>query len=159
MQYKTHVALSITIGIAALDFFPSMEPELLLYSGGLILGGLLPDIDHMRSKIGRVLPILSKIINGLFGHRAFFHSLLFIALLSIILRDLTPVSFVYGLLIGTASHLLGDMMTHRGIKLLYPIPWNIRFPLTFKTGGRIEHLSLILFIGVSIWYGKLLFLS
>jgi len=157
MQYKTHIAFSLATGVTALNLFPSLENELFLYGSGLILGSLLPDIDHVKSKIGRMVPILSKLVFLMFGHRSFFHSLLFIFLLWIILHLVAPFSFVIGLLLGTGSHLLGDMMTHRGIKLLYPLAWNVRFPLTFKTGGMIEYLLLVLFIGVSIWYGTLLF--
>jgi inner membrane protein len=51
------------------------DPAILTAAGAA--GSLLPDICHGGSKIGRKFPILSKVINVLFGHRTFTHSLLF----------------------------------------------------------------------------------
>lgn len=42
------------------------------------MASLLPDICHMRSKIGRRLKLISFIIRLLFGHRTFTHSLIFV---------------------------------------------------------------------------------
>ena len=64
MTGKTH----ITGGIAASLAFAQItnyEPALLLVGG--VAGALIPDICHGSSKIGRALPFLSKIINGIFG--------------------------------------------------------------------------------------------
>ncbi|WP_096198993.1 metal-dependent hydrolase [Bacillus sp. FJAT-45350] len=152
MQYKTHIAFGLATGIGALQIYSPVIDDLVLFSGGLIIGALLPDIDHMKSKIGRKLPSISKLVYFFFGHRKFFHSILFVALLWGILRDMAPYSFVLGLVIGTISHLIGDMMTPRGIKLFYPLPWNVKFPLTFKSGGLVEYLLLLLFISVIIFH-------
>lgn len=42
----------------------------------LILGSFLPDIDHERSFIGRILFPISYPLNRNFGHRNITHSLL-----------------------------------------------------------------------------------
>ena len=46
------------------------------------------------------------------------------------------------------SHVILDMLTPRGVKLFYPLPMTIRFPIRFKTGGMVDlSLASALFIG------------
>lgn len=97
--------------------------------GGAV-GGLLPDIDHPNSKIGRKVPPVSKLINLLCGHRGFTHTLLAVILftyLLFILNGLLPmwakeymIPMSLGLIVGYSSHLLLDMLTVSGIPLLFP---------------------------------------
>ena len=114
-----------------------------------VVSSLLPDICHTGSKIGRKLKLLSLIIRLLFGHRTFTHSLLFIGIIVFLLNLIqTPTYYLVSIIGGMASHVILDMLTPRGVKLLYPIPLTIKFPFTFKTGGLVDvSLATALSIG------------
>lgn len=100
------------------------------FAGG-VLGGLLPDIDHPESTMGRRLKPLSHVINTLFGHRGFTHTLFAWLLTSYFLFVLSgwiPMSVkgyvlavFSGVIVGYMSHLLLDMLTVSGVPLLYPL--------------------------------------
>jgi len=131
---------------------------------GSILGSLLPDIDHPNSRIGRKLPVVSRVVNKVFGHRGFTHTLLAQLLLVLSLFMLSGVvprgitgyylPFAFGLIVGYASHLLLDMLTVSGIPLLYPfITRPIRLA-RFKT-GRDDLIVSLLMVGLT---GSYLFL-
>ena len=53
----------------------------------------------------------------------------------------TPNYYLITIICGLLSHVILDMLTPRGVKLLYPIPISIKFPVQFKTGGLVD-LSL-----------------
>lgn len=105
------------------------------YYGGIVLGSLLPDIDHPQSYLGRRLWFLSAPINKLFGHRGITHSLLFTAILGIVTAPWWAINplFFGGILLGYFSHLLADMTTVSGIPLLYPNKKRYKF---FKKGNK-----------------------
>src|SRR5699024_2886778 len=131
----------------------SYDPTTLIISGAV--GGLLPDICHSGSKIGRKLPVVSRIVNIIFGHRTFTHSLLFLLIIWILSDTfLTNESITYGLLTGMVSHFILDAATKNGIKLLYPASFTVRFPITTRTGGAIEHIVLALLTLVTLYYAK-----
>lgn len=104
-----------------------------------VLGALIPDICHTKSKIGRKLPILSTLVSSIFGHRTFTHSLLFLLLTAFAAHlYFANQSILVGLMAGMASHLLLDAGTTNGIKLFFPSSIRIRLPLYIKTGGKAE---------------------
>ena len=86
----------------------------------LIVGSILPDIDHPRSIIGKNVPILPKLLK----HRGFTHSIIFCVLISF---------FNVWLGIGSLVHIIMDMMTKQGVELFYPNKLKIRFPLVKNT--------------------------
>lgn len=153
MQYHTHLAFGGLVGVTALNFVPVSENDILFYGAGVALGALLPDVDHPRSKISNKIPILPSVISSIFGHRKFFHSILFLLCLSFPF-SVAPGALVTGLTIGAASHILGDMMTHQGVQLLFPIGGMIKLPITFRTGGIVEQLLFLLFAGATVMMGK-----
>lgn len=145
MLFYTHLAFSVLIGTFAIDYL-SISNKLLFFSL-LILFSTLPDIDEAKSRIGRKFGFFSKIINFIFGHRNFFHSLLFIVLIYIIFSffsDLVAISF----LIATSSHLILDALTPEGITPFYPLKYRIRGFI--RTGKLSEKLLFFLFIGLII---------
>jgi inner membrane protein len=78
------------------------DPAILTAAG--TAGSLLSDICHGGSKIGRKFPILSKVINVLFGHRTFTHSLLFLVIVGVLLSMFVPIQAIQvGVLIGMKS--------------------------------------------------------
>ena len=76
-------------------------------------------------------------------------SLLFIGIIVFLLNLIqTPTYYLVSIIGGMASHVILDMLTPRGVKLLYPIPLTIKFPFTFKTGGLVDvSLATALSIG------------
>ena len=151
MTGKTHIIGGIT---ASLAFAQTSNYETALLVGAGVVGALIPDICHGGSKIGRKLPLLSKIISTLFGHRSFTHSLLFLFLIGILLNSfVTNESIVAGILVGMASHYILDMATKNGIKLLYPIKVTVRFPITTKTGGAVEDVVFAALSLLTVYFG------
>ncbi|MDX8046435.1 metal-dependent hydrolase [Gracilibacillus sp. S3-1-1] len=152
MTGRTHImgGLAATTVAATLT---DLDPVWLIFAGAI--GGLVPDICHSGSKIGRRFPILSKLINSIFGHRTFTHSLLFLLLVRFLLSLVTNnTSFITGIMLGMASHFLLDSMTKQGIKLLYPVNITVRFPLTTRTGGAVENIVLLALTIVTLYFGK-----
>lgn len=160
MLKSTHIAFAIALGAFSTKFINipiDQTGELTLYGSGLVLGSLIPDIDHPNSAVSRKVPIVPGIISSLFGHRTFFHSLLFVALVAAGLFSFIPFMLYLGFLIGIVSHLIGDMMTVRGIKLFYPFGDFISFPIVFKTGGIVEYTLLVVFgLIAALWGYKLI---
>ncbi|MEM3401599.1 MAG: metal-dependent hydrolase [Candidatus Hadarchaeales archaeon] len=117
--------------------------------GAAVLGGLLPDIDHSGSKLGRKVKPVSSVIQHTVGHRTFTHSLLFLLLVAggcAWLGLQGPLSSspelrwsALGVVVGCLSHLILDAMTVSGVPLLLPFSDHaFRFPLHVKTGGMGE---------------------
>lgn len=151
MTGKTH----ITGGIAASLAFAQItnyDPVILLCAG--TIGALLPDICHGGSKMGRTFPALSKVINTLFGHRTFTHSLLFLVLVGILLNAFSVnEAATAGILVGMASHYILDMATKNGIKLLFPLRVTVRFPVTATTGGLAEYAVFAALSVLVVYFG------
>lgn len=124
---------------------------------GGYFGGLLPDIDHPGSKMGRALYPIAWVVNKLFGHRGATHSLLALLLTSILfllpsfLLDGFPAflytQFAIGVSVGFLSHLLLDMSTKSGIPLFYPFIRKSQRIARFTTG---KHDVLVSAIAVGI---------
>ena len=126
LNYRQHVAVGTILGIATqYSTKLPMSGSLLAYPsyyGGVILGSLLPDIDHPKSYLGRQLPFISVPIFKLFGHRGFTHSLLSLSILGVATAKYWAVNPLLwgGLLLGYFSHILADMCTPSGVPLFYP---------------------------------------
>lgn len=148
MRGKTHIVGGMAASLAIAQLY-HYDPVISMGAG--VIGALVPDICHGGSKIGRKLPLLSKLMNKVFGHRTFTHSLLFFAIIAFFLdMYLSDEALRTGFLAGMASHYLLDMATKNGIQLLFPIKFTVRLPLTTKTGGKVESvvfavLSLLTF--------------
>lgn len=152
MTGKTHIMGGIA-ATTAYAYYSNYDPTALIISGAI--GSIIPDICHGGSKIGRRFPILSNIINAIFGHRTITHSLIFLVLIGYILTLITDnQSIIMGVVIGMASHLILDACTKNGIKLLYPASVTIRLPITTRTGGTVENIVLIALTIVTICFGK-----
>ncbi|MGV3041954.1 metal-dependent hydrolase [Staphylococcus rostri] len=142
MTGKTHAAAGLLVGTAValhfeLDIFETVTS--MVIAG---IASIFPDICHTRSKIGRKLWLLSWIIKHLFGHRTLTHSILFIAMIYGLLYVIhTPIYYMISIICGMLSHVILDMLTPRGVHLLFPLPIRVRFPIHFKTGGLVD-LSL-----------------
>lgn len=151
MTGKTHIIGGIASSLA-FAHFSNFDPVITVGAG--IIGALIPDICHGGSKMGKALPILSKIINLIFGHRSFTHSLLFLVLASFLMDRFLPYdAFKNGLMIGMISHLILDMATKSGIQLFFPISFKVKFPITIRTGSMPENLVFSILSLVSFYFG------
>lgn len=151
MTGKTHILGGIAAGLAYAHI--TNESPMILVGAGIV-GALLPDICHSGSKIGRKLPFLSKIINAMFGHRTFTHSLLFLVLIALLMNAFFPNDVVkVGLIVGMISHYILDMATKNGIKLFFPLSLTVRFPVTMRTGSKTESIVFSLLAICSFYYG------
>lgn len=109
--------------------------------GAVALGSLVPDADHPRSKLGRWLPGISHFIYYLAGgHRGLTHSalwlipLFFLASWLIQLQADFYYAVVMAFIFGFGSHLVGDLLTTEGLRLLWPLPWRLQpSPLNSKS--------------------------
>lgn len=157
MTGKTHMAGGIAASMAIAQTV-SYDPMVLAAAG--MMGALLPDLCHGGSKIGRKAPVLSKLINILFGHRTFTHSLLFLFLIQAGLGLFVPYPAVNaGITAGIASHLLLDAATKKGIRLLYPLDVAVRLPITVRTGGVAEKgILTILILGIIYFAQEMIWL-
>ena len=110
-----------------------------------LIGTLLPDIDHTRSGIGKLVYPLAWWINRHYGHRTITHSLLALVFFLLLVKGCMfflggPPLLARAFGIAYASHLLLDMMTIQGVSLFYPffrnpcvLPGNPR--LRFRTAN------------------------
>ena len=171
MLGKTHITLGLGLGALSATAFSVMTHttfnalDLSIFYGAVTLGALLPDIDEPNSTIGKKTLGISNAIKTFCGHRGLTHSLIFIALLGVLLmficaflgeslREIPLISsyvevtnlqgdnieiFAFGLVLGCIFHLIGDMLTISGVPLLLPFSTNTYhiFPpfLRFKTGS------------------------
>lgn len=109
------------------------------------LGGVLPDLDHRKSKVTQKFGLFGFVSSRLFRHRGVLHTPVFYMVSSVILFLLVGQSnlldfVIYGLLAGELSHLLLDALTPQGIPLLWPLcKRHISF-LPIPTDGAIDHL-------------------
>ena len=151
MTGKTHIIGGLAASLALANV-TNYEPVLLVGAG--VVGALIPDICHGGSTIGRTLPVVSKLVNMLFGHRSFTHSLLFLLLVGFALKSFVVNESVgVGLLIGMISHIVLDMATKNGVKLFFPFKVRIRFPLTTRTGGTVVYVVFAALSLLSVYFG------
>ena len=133
------------------------------------VGGLMPDLDHPRSALGRRMPFISIPLSRLFGHRGFTHSLLaafvlFLVLLILIsnaqhtaMRSMASVGqgmqpLLIPLIIGYLSHILGDSLTPSGVPLFWPRKRTYSFNL-FKTWSWQETAFVGVFVLSIVFIG------
>ena len=112
-------------------------------------GGLMPDIDHPHSALGRRIPFISIPLSHLVGHRGVTHSLLAVIAILVLLpvaaftMDTRITMMVAPMCIGYLSHIAGDALTPSGVPLLWPRRKRYTLNL-FKTTSLLETV----FIGV-----------
>lgn len=144
MMYKTHLAFAFLISLFTINLFPNSN--IYLFISLTLLGSLLPDLDHPKSKLGKKVPFFSKTVNAAFGHRGIFHSLFFALLVAYLASLFLPHYLVGAVFFGYLSHLIADSFTKMGVNYLHPFATlHIRgFIETGKTGEFIIFLLLVL---------------
>ena len=151
MMARSHVIVGLAswIAVAPALHLPVIDP---LGLAIVVLGSLLPDIDHPKSWVGqRTRPVSTAIASAL-GHRGVTHSAIaVVALTALLLHAGYARGAVAALTVGYLSHLAADMLTPRGLRLAWPFPGTWSLPLC-RTGSAMENLIVLLLIGgISLW--------
>ncbi|NCE98819.1 metal-dependent hydrolase [Emergencia sp. 1XD21-10] len=169
MTYITHTlggALAGTAVITAIHSGDKVTTAAII--SGAVIGSLLPDIDHTRSKVSRssaAAQITSYAVSAVTKHRGVLHTPLFLLLLALILGaainvlqddDLALIawSLYFGLLPGMLSHLMLDTCNPSGIMWLYPFSNKKMSVLSIKTSSMGEAVvAVVLAVILAVWYG------
>jgi membrane-bound metal-dependent hydrolase YbcI (DUF457 family) len=193
MEGRSHLLVGLAAGVV-LDSFVHLSGPPLMVAKAVTLtlvvrkiiyylmvgfGALLPDIDNARSIIGHKLGPVSKEIQHIAGHRTIFHSILGLALgslLAIGLQQLViyllaqrglvaPALYIRGsflvffaVLFGCVMHIVADALTQGGVPLLWPNHKRFGFPPNprwrFRTGTWPEFVivwGLIILVIIGVW--------
>ncbi|MBS3168782.1 metal-dependent hydrolase [Candidatus Woesearchaeota archaeon] len=148
-MFRTHLAFGFLIGLLTLNLLDIKYQIIFVLL--VMTFSSLPDIDHPKSKLGRILIPISIIINLIFKHRKFFHSLFIPLILFILFKYLNLEIIAFPIAIGYISHLMGDSITKEGIAPLYPLfKFRIRGPI--KTGKFLENILLTIIMVINLVY-------
>lgn len=142
MMYYTHLAFGFLVSLLAIDFLNIKNK--LLFVLIAIFFSIFPDIDERKSKIGKKYRKISWIINFIFGHRGFFHSIFIPLILFFVLYNINNEMGI-AVLVGYFSHLFMDALTKNGIRPLYPLI-NKRINGFIKTNSIIEKMFFLIII-------------
>ncbi len=162
MLGRTHaLAGACTAGLFLAFNIPHQYPLIALS----VVGGfaaLFPDLDNSESTLENIRVFGLKIfeppayiIDKLFKHRGFLHSLIAVALLGFIFLGFfpdLPKEVVIAVLLGYLSHLVTDGITPAGIPWFWPLDWSpplLPKVLAIRTGSFME---TIFFIGLIVVY-------
>lgn len=155
MLFATH----LFIGLLLYVLLVLTTPASFAFSSiaAFFLGVVAPDLDHPKSKPGRVVKPVSVLINMLFGHRGITHSIFGALLFSFAFGYLIQFanlsnSLVYWFFAGFLAHLIGDSLTPSGVKWFYPISKK-RFRSFIRTGSMMETVFLGFVISALILIG------
>ncbi len=137
------------------------------------IGGLAPDLDQPTAKLWRDVPagtFIGGLISPIMGrHRFISHSIVGLIIFGVLTKllllwmgsfVLVDMNLVWdAFIIGFASHLVADSLTHDGVPWLFPILIYFGFPpikaLRMQTGGLIEKYAV--FPGLLILNGYLFY--
>ncbi|MGM0509401.1 MAG: metal-dependent hydrolase [Fusobacteriota bacterium] len=140
MTTPTHAIFSILIAV----YFSLTSKWVLAY---MIIGSLLPDIDHPRSFIGRVFFFISNPLQKKFGHRTITHSLLLWVPVMVLGYFFSPLIWFS---LGAMSHIFLDMWNVGGVPILYPLDHRIYVMANrgfrIRSGKKKEFILLLFFL-------------
>lgn len=118
----------------------------------VMLGAMLPDIDHPDSTVGKRVKWLSYPIRVVFGHRGITHSLFAVAVMLWFSYAANSI-WLSWLALGYLLHLVGDYLTDSGIPLLYPLSRKrYRFLITGTTNSMTEPVMVCLVVFGTVAY-------
>lgn len=135
MTGKQHVAIGIVASVFATSYVTfggdTNVKELLTMDGCIILGSLLPDIDHPSSILGQNFKLLSKIVNKFLGdHRGATHDFMWVVVLSVI--SCLFWKPWHGLFVGISIHILADAFCVGGVPFFWIVNKKKRYRLAPK---------------------------
>jgi len=131
MMAPAHTAVGVLTSLAIAKSL-HIDLDVVTTNQALLLGaigGLLPDIDHANSKLGRRIPLLPHLLT----HRGITHTVYFIAVCGFLFSMLSlPAWMLYCFCGSITSHIVGDMLTPAGIKpfkILHYFEYSFCIPL------------------------------
>ena len=139
MLFKTHLAVALLIALILLFFNVNI-----MFVVIFVIASLLADIDSPFSKIGKKV----KILNYMFAHRGFFHSLFALLIFSILLSFIDYL-LALAFFLGYFLHLLLDSFTRQGIFLFFPFSTK-RSKGKVKVGTLLENILFFVVLFVII---------
>jgi len=142
MMYYTHLAFGFLVSLLSIELFDIQNKIIFILF--TLLFSIFPDIDERRSKIGKKYKFISRIVNFMFGHRGFFHSIYIPLILYFILININS-ELGLAVLVGYFSHLLMDAITKNGIRPLYPLV-NKKINGFFKTNSILEKILFLIIV-------------
>ena len=144
MLFHTHLAFAFLIGIFFLPYLSPQNPILFICIA--LFAGILPDIDHSGSWLGRKI----KIIGWIFEHRGFFHSALGIAFFTLLFYLIfNSLNYATAFLLGYASHILIDSFTDSGVMFLHPFSRR-RLKGFLRSGAFYEHAIFLVIVAAGV---------
>ncbi len=155
MNGHTHIVIGMSAGIVLAANLDADTAATLAVVAAAGLGALVPDIDTPNSLISRKLWPLSLLARPFLKHRGFTHGLLayFLVNFAILLAvGLGVPNVLWGFPAGWATHLIADLCTKDGLRLLWPRKRDFRvLPRRFaiRTGSLGEAIiALVFFVWV-----------
>jgi inner membrane protein len=141
MIFLTHLLGGILIFIYTGKFFGSAGIIATAVAGFF---SILPDIDTVKSKLGKRVEPFSTVISLVFRHRGFFHSLAFVCIVYFGMRYIFSKEIAAAAASGYFSHLLLDAITPEGIRPFWPL--KLRVKGAIPTNSIIEFLLLLIIV-------------
>jgi endonuclease YncB( thermonuclease family)/membrane-bound metal-dependent hydrolase YbcI (DUF457 family) len=159
VKVATHIVFSECCMFAASAIFDFHYETTSVVAAAIC--SILPDADYPKSWLGHQLGSISEDLNRLFGHRSFFHSILALALVTVILGSLLwwftnrPAPMIAAF-IGYGSHLFADMTTLGGVQLFWPSRLIAVFPgrdeYRVVSGGNSERVFVALALVLALLF-------
>ncbi len=120
---QTHLAFALLVALI-LDAF--VEVNVFLFYPLILLGALLPDVDHKNSTINKWFPV-TKWVPWFFEHRGFFHSVWPAVALFVLFHLAGFTTAGVYITTGYFAHLVSDGFTKMGVNLFWPVTkWRLR---------------------------------
>ena len=137
MSSRTHLIIGTTTGYMTggllILFFEDIV-DLIIAAVLIPIYSLLPDIDHPRSKLGKYIPILPRLIE----HRTYTHTVWFCLITSLPFVFISIPLFIC-CLAASLSHLVLDGLTPSGVRPFMPF-YSFKMKWIIRTGGIIDRL-------------------
>lgn len=147
MMYYTHLAFGFLTAVSLMNLFNTGNRYIFLSL--VLVGSLLPDLDHPDSKFGKKAGILSKIIESVFGHRGLMHTFYIAAAIALLIYYIFRPAYGIAIFLGYMSHLVIDGFTKQGINFLHPLS-KLHLSGFVETGSVIEKGIAILIVIASV---------
>jgi inner membrane protein len=143
MMGRNHAATGVLTG-SGVAWLAQMNPgQAAAFIGITTVCSLLPDFDHPNAIGPRAFGwpgrTLAWLIGTVFGHRGITHSVLGVGLLSAGMAFIPhlPAFCYWSVILGCATHILGDMCTVSGVPLFWPLGRDFRIGV-MRTGSYAE---------------------
>jgi len=141
MMFKTHIAFGALFGLLLTYYFQPRQQW--LFALLFLLASVLPDIDCAKSKIGRKVRPVSSLIEGVFKHRGFLHTIWLPSAAFLVALFFQQTFIGVAISCGYMLHLFVDALSTEGVRIFYPF-LSFRLRGFVRTGSGLEYVMLLL---------------